>query len=56
VKCTGVPAGTKPNRPPSSGLQFFGTLRVDARSRDLRVALHDLSGRAIYEVELEARR
>jgi alkaline phosphatase D len=56
VKFTGVPAGTKPNRPPSSGLQFFGTLRVDARSRALRVALHDLSGRAIYEVELEARR
>jgi alkaline phosphatase D len=56
VKFTGVPPGTKPNRPPSSGLQFFGTLRVNARSRDLHVALHDLSGRAIYEVDLETER
>ena len=36
--------------------QFFGTLRVGARSRDLHVALHDLSGRAIYELDLEAER
>jgi alkaline phosphatase D len=56
VKFTGVPPGTKPNRPPSSGLQFFGTLRVDARSRALRAQLHDLSGRAIYALDLEARR
>jgi alkaline phosphatase D len=56
VRFTGVPPGTKPNRPPSSGLQFFGTLRVNARSRDLRVALHDLSGRAIHTLDLEARR
>ena len=25
-----IPPGMKPNRPPSAGLQFFGTLRVDA--------------------------
>jgi alkaline phosphatase D len=54
VRFTGVPPGTKPNRPPSSGLQFFGTLRVNARSRALRVGLHDLSGRAIYTRDLEA--
>jgi alkaline phosphatase D len=56
VRFIGIPPGMKPNRPPSAGLQFFGTLRANARTRALQVRLHDLSGRAIYEVELEARR
>ena len=42
----------KPNRPPSDGLQFFGTLDVDHRSRVLTARLHDVSGRALYAVEL----
>ena len=44
----------KPNRPPSDGLQFFGTLRIDARTRALTASLHDLSGRSLYRVEIEA--
>lgn len=55
VKFTGVPPGMKPNRPPSDGLQFFGTLRIDARTRALTARLHDLSGKTLYSVELEAR-
>jgi alkaline phosphatase D len=55
VKFTGIPPGMAPNRPPSAGMQFFGTLRISARTRALTVKLHDLSGRAIYEVELESR-
>ena len=55
VKFTGVPPGMKPNRPPSDGLQFFGTLKIDARTRAMTARLHDLSGKAIYSVELEAR-
>jgi alkaline phosphatase D len=54
VKFTGIPPGMKPNRPPSEGLQFFGTLRIDARTRRLRAALHNLAGQTIYQVELEA--
>jgi alkaline phosphatase D len=50
-----VPPGMKPNRPPSAGLQFFGTLRVDGRSRVLTARLHDLSGKDLYRVELEPR-
>jgi alkaline phosphatase D len=53
VMFSGVPADLKPNRPPSSGLQFFGTLRIDARTRVLTAALHDLSGRSLYNVDLE---
>lgn len=48
----GVPAGMKPNRPPSDGFQFYGLFAIDARTRVLTATLHDLTGRAIYRVEL----
>jgi alkaline phosphatase D len=56
VKFTGVPAGAAPNQPPSSGLQFFGMLRISARTRLLTASLHNLAGREIHRVELEPRR
>ncbi len=49
----GVPAGMKPNRPPSDGLQFFGGLRLDAKRRALEVTLHDLAGRVLHTQVLE---
>jgi alkaline phosphatase D len=54
VKFTGIPAGMKPNRPPSAGLQFFGMMKIEAKTKAMAVSLHDLSGRAIYRVELPA--
>jgi alkaline phosphatase D len=51
-----IPPGMKPNRPPSAGFQFFGTLRVDGRSRVLTARLHDLSGKDLYRVDLEPQR
>jgi alkaline phosphatase D len=56
VKFTGVSPGMKPNRPPSEGLQFFGTLRIDAKTQAMTVRLHDLSGRSLFSIELESRR
>ena len=56
VRFLGIPPGMKPNRPPSDGFQFFGTLRVDPKTRALTAALHDLAGKRIYGVELEAAR
>jgi alkaline phosphatase D len=56
VKFTGVPSGMKDNRPPSDGLQFFGTLTIDPRTRALTATLQDLSGRTLYSVELAAER
>lgn len=53
VKFTGVPPGMKPNRPPSDGLQFYGTMRVNARTRAMTVALRNLAGKTLYSVELE---
>ena len=52
AKFVGVPPGMKGNRPPSDGLQFFGTMRVDARTRAMTVRLHDLSGKVLYSNEL----
>ena len=54
VKFTGTDAATQPNRPPSAGLQFFGTLAISAKTRALTAKLHDLSGRTLYTVELPA--
>jgi alkaline phosphatase D len=54
VRFLGIPPGMKPNRPPSEGLQFFGLLRLDAKSRNLTVELRNLAGEKIYSVELPA--
>jgi alkaline phosphatase D len=55
VRFLGIPPGMKPNRPPSAGFQFFGTLRIDGRTQVLTARLHDLTGKAIYSVELPPR-
>ena len=55
ARFSGVPKGMKGNRPPSDGLQFFGKIRVGARSGVMTVTLHDLTGRAVYTVDLEPR-
>jgi alkaline phosphatase D len=52
VRFLGIPEGMKPNRPPSEGLQFFGTLDIDHRTGILTARLRDVSGRVLYAVEL----
>jgi alkaline phosphatase D len=52
IKFIGVPPDMKPNRPPSAGLQFYGTLAVDARQRTLTAGLHDLAGKTLFSIEL----
>jgi alkaline phosphatase D len=52
VRFLGIPEGMKPNRPPSEGLQFFGTLDIDHRARVLTARLYDVAGRVLYSVEL----
>ncbi len=41
-----------PNRPPSDGLQFFGTLDIDPATRALTAAIHDLEGRRLWSTEV----
>ena len=44
----------KPNRPPSDGFQFFGTLRVSAKTRAMTARLHNLAGDTIFSVDIPA--
>ena len=55
AKFVGIPAGMKGNRPPSDGLQFFGTLRANAKTRTLTARLHNVAGEIIYTNELAPR-
>ncbi len=52
VRYSSVPAGMKPNRPPSEGLQFFGVLDIDPLTRVLTVSIHDREGRSLWKTEL----
>jgi alkaline phosphatase D len=52
VRFNSVKRGMKPNRPPSEGLQFFGTVRIDARTTAMTVQLHNLEGEVLYKLEL----
>ena len=53
AKFVGIPPGMKGNRPPSDGFQFFGMLRVSAKTRALTAELHNLEGRIIYSNVLD---
>ncbi len=56
LRFLGIPAGMKPNRPPSDGLQFFGLVRVDTKTRGMTVELRNLAGERIYRIELPGQR
>jgi alkaline phosphatase D len=56
VKFVGVPPGMKPNRPPSEGLQFFGTLTANGRTKALTVKLRNLAGDTLFTQELAPER
>jgi alkaline phosphatase D len=53
VKFCSIPKGMKPNRPPSEGLQFFGMVKVDAKSRVMTVKLNNIDAKTLYSVDLE---
>ena len=52
----GIPPGMRPNRPPSDGLQFFGTGRIDRRTQALTMRLHNLKGDVVFSVQLPVQR
>jgi alkaline phosphatase D len=53
LKFLSIPRGMKANRPPSDGLQFFGTLEIAAASKVLTAKLHDIAGKQLFSVDLE---
>lgn len=52
VRFSGVPPDLPANRPPSAGLQFFGLLDADPRTRVLTVGLVNGSGQRVFSTEL----
>jgi alkaline phosphatase D len=48
-----VPVGSAPDRSPMAGLQFFGEVQIEARTRLLTVNLRDLSGTILFSKTLE---
>lgn len=53
VKFSSLPPGTAvDNLPPTEGLQFFGTVKIDRNTEVMTVALYNLEGKSIYSVDL----
>jgi alkaline phosphatase D len=49
-----TPMGNDPDRSPRAGLQFFGEVTIDARTKGLTVNLRDLAGAVLYTKALAA--
>ncbi len=56
VRFSGVPPDLPANRPPSAGLQFFGVLEVEPKTRGLTVALVNAAGQRVFSTELSSTR
>ncbi len=54
VRFNGTPANLPPNRPPDAGLQFFGLLECEPRTRTLTVSLINTAGQRVFSQPLEA--
>jgi len=52
LKFQSLPPGTKANRPPSEGLQFFGGVKINANTKVMTVTLRNLAGETVYKVDL----
>ena len=48
-----VPVGADPDRSPLAGMQFFGEVQIEARTRLLTVNLCDMSGSVLFTKTLE---
>jgi alkaline phosphatase D len=52
VKFQSVSLEMKQNRSPKEGLQFFGTVKIDAKTQVMTVTLHNIEGKSLYSVDL----
>lgn len=50
-----APLAGQVNLPPSAGMQFFGQLDIDHRSKGMIVALKDLSGATLFSQRLHTK-
>ena len=52
VKWVSIPSDMKQNRPPSDGLQYFATGRIDGKTELLTMSIHDLTGKVLHKLDL----
>ena len=52
VRYRSVPEGMKQNRPPSEGMQYYGTVGIDGATEVMTVALLDIEGRTLFKTDL----
>lgn len=52
VRFLSIPTDLRANRPPSAGLQFFGTVKIDGYTEVMTVSLYNLEGETLYSVDL----
>jgi len=52
VRYKSVPDGMKQNRPPTEGMQYFGTVRIDGATEVMTVALLDLAGKTLFKTDI----
>ena len=52
VRYSSAPEGMKQNRPPTDGMQYFGTVRIDGVSEVMTVSLLDVEGRTLFKTDL----
>ena len=46
------PKGAKGNLGPAAGMQYFGLVEIDAKSKTMSVSQHNLAGERVHSVEL----
>ena len=52
VRYRSVPDGMKQNRPPTEGMQYFGTVRIDGVTEVMTVALLDIAGKTLFKTDI----
>ena len=52
VRYSSAPEGMKQNRPPTDGMQYFGTVRIDGVTEVMTVSLLDIEGRTLFKTDL----
>jgi alkaline phosphatase D len=52
VRYSSAPEGMKQNRPPTEGMQYFGTVRIDGVTEVMTVSLLDIEGRTLFKTDL----
>jgi alkaline phosphatase D len=52
VRYKSVPERMKQNRPPTEGMQYFGTVRIDGVTEVMTVALLDIAGKTLFKTDI----